>query len=49
MRTTVLLVLLALCACTPAHELTACRGSFQPANPGRWAPLPGDLSGGDAR
>jgi hypothetical protein len=40
----VLLALLALAACDSPHKLTECRGSFAAANPGRWQPMPGDLS-----
>jgi hypothetical protein len=39
----VLLLVLACVGCTSKHELTACRGSFAAANPGKWTPAPGEL------
>lgn len=45
MRYTVLLLMLVVAACSSnTTPLTSCRGSFQPANPGKWTPAPADLT-----
>jgi hypothetical protein len=41
-RIVVLVLVLGLAGCA-THELTACRGSFAAANPGKWQPASADL------
>ena len=43
MKALLLLAVLLLSACDDAHTLTACHGSFAPANPGKWEPTAQDL------
>jgi len=45
MRALALLILIACTACTASHSLTECRGSFAQANPSKWTPAPGELTG----
>lgn len=41
-----IILLLVLSGCASTHTLTECRGAFAAANPGKWTPAPGDLTGG---
>lgn len=43
MKPLALAILIALGACASTHTMTECRGSFAPANPGKWQPTPADL------
>lgn len=43
MKILILALALAASACSSAHHLTECRGSYTPANPGKWQPTPEDL------
>jgi uncharacterized lipoprotein len=37
------LLVLVLSGCSDPHKMTECRGTYAPANPGKWQPTPQDL------
>ena len=43
MRALIAMMLLLIAGCAETHTLTACRGSFQAANPGKWQATAEDL------